>query len=197
MITETVQTPDAVEPQSLREAVRKFWGTLPCGVSHSAQPTDSHAFFEETEKHRFKIHTDLDRPFLKDAVRFHEHTGKSVLEVGVGIGVDAMEWHKAGNHVTGIDYNMPSVETPTYRAVMGRVTNAKNEPVPDAIVEVLTDGDAVSVRGARRRDQAGVQLGPGGGALRKWGFRGGPPRRGRAGSDGRRRRPVPVPPPAR
>src|ERR1700685_3457313 len=110
MITETTQTIETTEPQSLKDAVRKFWGTLPCGVSHSSQPTDSHAFFEETEKHRFRIHTDLDRPFLKEAIRFSEHTGKSVLEVGVGIGVDAMEWHKAGNHVTGIDYNMPSVE---------------------------------------------------------------------------------------
>jgi ubiquinone/menaquinone biosynthesis C-methylase UbiE len=137
MITETVQTSDAVEPQSLREAVRKFWGTLPCGVSHSAQPTDSHAFFEETEKHRFKIHTDLDRPFLKDAVRFSEHTGKSVLEVGVGIGVDAMEWHKAGNHVTGIDYNMPSVEITKARfrdaGAEGTFLNgdAENLPFPD------------------------------------------------------------------
>ena len=60
MITETVQTPDAVEPQSLREAVRKFWGTLPCGVSHSSAPTGSHEFFSETEKHRSRIHTEWD-----------------------------------------------------------------------------------------------------------------------------------------
>src|ERR1700722_15158691 len=92
MITETKPTIETPEPQALKDAVRKFWGTLPCGVSHSAKPTDSHAFFEETEKHRFQIHTNFDRPFLKEAINFKEHTGKNVLEIGVGIGVDALEW---------------------------------------------------------------------------------------------------------
>src|SRR5580700_47107 len=103
MITETKQAIETPEPQALKDAVRKFWGTLPCGVSHSSKPTDSHAFFEETEKHRFKVHTDWDQPFLKESIDFSKHTGKSVLEVGVGIGVDSLEWSRAGNRVVGID----------------------------------------------------------------------------------------------
>src|ERR1700726_3004441 len=39
MITETKPTIETPEPQALKDAVRKFWGTLPCGVSHSAKPT--------------------------------------------------------------------------------------------------------------------------------------------------------------
>jgi ubiquinone/menaquinone biosynthesis C-methylase UbiE len=110
MTTETIQPTETTEPKALKEAVQKFWGNRPCGLIHSEKPADSHAFFEETEKHRFEIHTDWKRPFLKDAIRFNEHTGKLVLEVGCGIGVDALEWHRAGNRVVCVDYNRPSVE---------------------------------------------------------------------------------------
>ncbi|MGH9691519.1 MAG: class I SAM-dependent methyltransferase [Candidatus Acidiferrales bacterium] len=110
MITETTRTSEAIEPKALKAAVRKFWGTRPCGVAHSSRPADSHGFFEETEKHRFEVHTDWDRPFLKEAIRFSEHTGKFVLEIGCGIGVDALEWSRAGNRMVCVDYNLPSVE---------------------------------------------------------------------------------------
>jgi SAM-dependent methyltransferase len=139
MITETKQTTETTttpEPQALKDAVRKFWGTLPCGVSHSSQPTDSHAFFEETEKHRFKVHTNFDQPFLKEAINFKEHTGKTVLEVGVGIGVDAMQWSRAGNRVFGIDYNLPSVQITKARfqdaGAQGRFLNSDAENLPFA-----------------------------------------------------------------
>src|SRR5580704_14389292 len=136
MITETTQTIETTEPQALKDAVRKFWGTLPCGVSHSSKPTDSHAFFEETEKHRFQVHTNFDRPFLKEAINFKEHTGKTVLEVGVGIGVDALEWSRAGNRVFGIDYNLPSVQITKARfedaGAQGRFLNSDAENLPFA-----------------------------------------------------------------
>jgi ubiquinone/menaquinone biosynthesis C-methylase UbiE len=126
----------APEPQALKDAVRKFWGTLPCGVSHSDKPTDSHAFFEETEKHRFKVHTNWDRAFLHDAIRFSEHTGKDVLEVGVGIGVDAMQWSRAGNRVFGIDYNFPSAQITKSRfadaGAQGVFMNSDAENLPFA-----------------------------------------------------------------
>ena len=136
MITETQQITETPEPQALKDAVRKFWGTLPCGVSHSSQPTDSHAFFEETERHRFKVHTNFDKPFLKEAINFTEHTGKTVLEVGVGIGVDAMQWSRAGNRVFGIDYNLPSVQITKARfqdaGAEGRFLNSDAENLPFA-----------------------------------------------------------------
>jgi ubiquinone/menaquinone biosynthesis C-methylase UbiE len=136
MITETKQTIETPEPQALKDAVRKFWGTLPCGVSHSSQPTDSRAFFEETEKHRFEVHTNFDRLFLNEAINFQEHTGKTVLEVGVGIGVDAMQWSRAGNRVFGIDHNLPSVQITKARfedaGAQGRFLNSDAENLPFA-----------------------------------------------------------------
>ena len=97
-----------IETQKLE--IRRFWGNRPCGVVASNQPRRSHAFFEETREKRFQVHTDLDRPFLREAIGFSKYTGKRVLEVGCGIGVDGLEWKLAGNQYTGLDYNFPSVQ---------------------------------------------------------------------------------------
>ena len=137
MITETVQTTAAPEPQALKDAVRKFWGTRPCGVAHSDQPTDSRAFFEETERHRFdEVHLDWDRPFMKEAMDFSKYTGKKVLEVGVGIGVDSMQWSRSGNNVFGVDYNLPSVQITKARfkeaGAQGTFLNSDAENLPFA-----------------------------------------------------------------
>jgi ubiquinone/menaquinone biosynthesis C-methylase UbiE len=138
MTTETIAPPNlqTTEPEALKVAVRKFWGNRPCGVAHSEHATDSRAFFEETEKHRFEVHTDWDRPFLKEAVRFTEHTNKTVLEVGVGIGVDAIQWGRAGNRFFGVDYNLPSVEITKARfadeGIPGTFLNSDAENLPFA-----------------------------------------------------------------
>jgi len=97
-------------PQELKQEIRRFWGGMPCGVVSSRQPVNSHAFFAETARHRFQIHTDWDRAFLRDAIRFHEHNNKQVLEIGCGIGVDGLEWALAGNRYVGLDYNLPSCQ---------------------------------------------------------------------------------------
>src|SRR5437016_4620865 len=99
-----------IETQEQKQEIRQFWGNRPCGVIGSDHPTDSSAFFEETRDKRFVIHTDLDQPFLKEAIQFSKYTGKKVLEIGCGIGVDALEWKLAGNDYVGMDYNFPSVK---------------------------------------------------------------------------------------
>jgi ubiquinone/menaquinone biosynthesis C-methylase UbiE len=144
MLTETVRPVETEEPTALREAVRKFWGTRPCGLSHSEHPSDSRAFFEETENHRFKnVHLDWDQPFMKETFEYEKYTGKTVLEVGVGIGVDSMQWSRAGNRVFGIDYNMPSVEITKARfkdeGAKGTFLNgdAENLPFPDNYFDIV------------------------------------------------------------
>ena len=59
-----------------------------------------------------------------------------MLEVGVGIGVDAMQWSRAGNRVFGIDYNLPSVQITKARfqdaGAEGRFLNSDAENLPFA-----------------------------------------------------------------
>ena len=132
-----------IEPENIKTAVRKFWGTRPCGVTHSLAPIGSHEFFRETEEHRFRIHTDWDQPFLKESVAFEKYTGKKVLEVGCGIGVDALQWAKSGNSVVALDYNMPSCQLTRDRfedagaGVACINGDAENLPFPDASFDIV------------------------------------------------------------
>jgi ubiquinone/menaquinone biosynthesis C-methylase UbiE len=90
------------------------------------------------------LHTDWDRPFLREAIAFAAYTGKRVLEVGCGIGVDALEWRRAGNRVVAIDLNFPSCQLTKGRfldagCVDGRFLNgdAENLPFPDGTFDVI------------------------------------------------------------
>lgn len=132
-----------IDTATTKRAVRKFWGTRPCGLIHSDEPVESSAFFQETEEHRFKIHTDWDQPFLKDAIGFSEHTGKFMLEVGSGIGVDSLEWIRAGNRVISLDFNFPSCCLTRARiaddGAEGAYLNgdAENLPFPSASFDLI------------------------------------------------------------
>jgi ubiquinone/menaquinone biosynthesis C-methylase UbiE len=119
-----------------KKAVRTFWGNRPCGVDDSDEPPQSRAFFAETEAKRFQIHVDWDRPFLQDAIGYSKYTGKKMLEIGCGVGVDSILWHRAGNQVVSLDYNFPSVEITKARFaaedVKSRCLNGDAESLPFA-----------------------------------------------------------------
>jgi len=119
-----------------KKAIRTFWGNRPCGSEASPQPKNSRAYFAETEAERFRLHTDWDRPFLKEAIGYSKHTGKLMLEIGCGIGVDSMQWHRAGNRVVSLDYNFPSVSLTRDRfrneGASGRFLNGDAESLPFA-----------------------------------------------------------------
>ena len=97
---------------------------------------NSRAYFEETESERFRLHTDWDRPFMKEAIGYDQHTGKTMLEIGCGIGVDSIQWKRAGNHIVSLDYNFPSVEITRERfkneKLDGRFLNGDAETLPFA-----------------------------------------------------------------
>lgn len=135
--------PTVIDTTEKKQAVRKFWGTRPCGVIHSKNPVESPEFFQDTEAYRFRIHTDWNKPFLKDAIGFDKHTGKFMLEVGSGIGVDSLEWKRYGNRVISLDYNFPSCRLTRSRledaGYDGAYLNgdAENLPFPDATFDLV------------------------------------------------------------
>jgi ubiquinone/menaquinone biosynthesis C-methylase UbiE len=134
---------DVTQTEEKKREIRKFWGNRPCGVISSPHPVHSAAFFEETRGKRYKFHTDLDKPFMQEAIGFSKYTGKKVLEIGCGIGIDALEWKLAGNTYVGLDYNFPSVQITRGRfedaGCDGEFTNgdAENLPFPDKSFDII------------------------------------------------------------
>jgi SAM-dependent methyltransferase len=74
------------------------WTNHPCGTVDGFSEYDL-AYFEAVEHERYENYA----PWMCEFVNFGSFTGKKVLEVGVGLGTDLVQFAKAGADVSGID----------------------------------------------------------------------------------------------
>lgn len=85
----------------LKEAVRDFWNTEPCGTRY-LDDRDSYATHT-------RARYDLE-PHIREFADFPSARGKRVLEIGVGMGADYLEWLKAGAIASGVDLSGRSID---------------------------------------------------------------------------------------
>lgn len=118
----------------LKDQVRAFWDADPCGTRylHGAEDFENHA---DT---RYAL-----EPHIPGFAPFAAARGRSVLEVGVGMGADYLEWLKAGARATGVDISPASVERTRRRCERAgypsdlRVADAEHLPFPDAVFDLV------------------------------------------------------------
>jgi SAM-dependent methyltransferase len=79
------------------EAVRQ-WTADPCGAT-SGHAVGSLEFFLEVEQERYERYA----PWLREAVGFRAFAGRSVLEIGFGLGTDTVEFARSGARCFGLD----------------------------------------------------------------------------------------------
>lgn len=89
----------------LKERVRAFWQTHPCGARFSDVPMGTPEFFERVEAHRY-----TKEWHIPDAADFAGARGLRVLEIGCGLGTDGAQFAKAGAEYTGIDLTEAAIE---------------------------------------------------------------------------------------
>lgn len=87
-----------------KERIKKFWNNKPCGTFGVIPEEVDLPYFEKIRDRRYKL-----EPFIKTVVDFLSLKEKKVLEVGCGIGIDGMEFSKAGADYTGIDASETSI----------------------------------------------------------------------------------------
>jgi 2-polyprenyl-3-methyl-5-hydroxy-6-metoxy-1,4-benzoquinol methylase len=95
-------------PDCSIEAVEYFWDNHVHDWKVAKSAAGTKEFFEEIEEYRYE---KLD--YLPGAIQFDRFAGKTVLDLGCGVGNDLSRFAKAGAAVTGIDLAQHSVDLAT------------------------------------------------------------------------------------
>ena len=82
----------------LNSISKKYWNKQPCNIKHSRKKFLSRAYFNEISKKRYFVESHI-----KEFANFQNYKNKNVLEIGFGIGTDAIEFLKSGAFYHGIE----------------------------------------------------------------------------------------------
>ncbi len=96
-------------PRSLSNRdVRQYWEANPCGITTEVVGNAAGGtleWFERIEQSRY-----AKEPFVHAVAQFTRHHGKKLLEIGVGGGVDHLQWARAGAECYGVDLTQNAIE---------------------------------------------------------------------------------------
>ncbi len=126
--------PPASPTPELKTQVRDFWNAEPCGSRYLGEQGD----FEAQSRARYAL-----EPYIPAFAGFSEARGQRVLEIGVGMGADYLEWMKAGAQSTGVDLSSASLERARRRCELAgytgdlRVSDAERLPFPENTFDIV------------------------------------------------------------
>src|SRR5262245_23149097 len=96
-------SPTAVAPPTI-EDVKAYWDRRPCNVRHSSQEIGSRQYFDEVEWRKYFV-----EPHIPRFAQFERWRDRRVLEIGCGIGTDAVNFARAGADYTGLELSQASL----------------------------------------------------------------------------------------
>lgn len=121
----------------LKAAVHEHWTREICGT-RGFETEDRRQFMAQTEANRYRV-----QPFIPEWADFSSGAGRTVLEIGVGGGVDHVNWARAGAKLHGIDLTEAGLSLTRERLALEqlesnlRVADAENLPFEDNSFDLI------------------------------------------------------------
>lgn len=85
--------------------VLAYWNRRPCNIRHSKKEVGTREYFDEVEARKYRV-----EPHIPGFAQFPSWKGKSVLEIGCGLGTDAVNFARHGATYTGVELSDVSLE---------------------------------------------------------------------------------------
>lgn len=120
-----------------KQQVKDFWSKASCGEDLYL-PELTRDGFDAQRRRRYEL-----EPYILDFARFGESCGKSVLEIGVGLGADHEGFARAGANLHGIDLTERAIMRTRQRLEMFglssslQVADAEQLPFQDESFDIV------------------------------------------------------------
>jgi len=90
---------------NLLTSIAAYWDEHIHDLAVATYPVGTQEFFQQLDEYRYdKLN------YLPRLVNFSAYSGKSVLEVGCGVGIDLVRFARGGAKVTGIDLSKTAID---------------------------------------------------------------------------------------